>query len=446
MTTLESILLSYLANAFWQLPVLFAAGWLAARALRSLGPAAEHRVWVSVLLMQVLLPLASILPWDTLRAVLNFFGGGANDGQGHVSVVMGPGTAFVNPHLPAWLIASLAIVYAAITAWFAARFIWRLNAIRLLSRDAVALALSDDEAEYWAQCAERFGVRSASLGTSSRIYGPITIGIRRRLVLLPPEMFAGLAEAELRAAIAHEFAHMRRHDFLKNLLYELLSLPVCFHPVLRLTRGRLTESREMVCDEMAAGLADQHEYARSLLRLASLVVDGMPARTPHAIGIFDATTFERRVMQLTRKPAQPSAMRRFTIAAVCALLGAGIGTTTLALSVHVDALAASDDHHAANPAGPIAVKASVMAGQVVHKVQPVYPEAAKQARIQGTVKLKAVIGKTGAVEQLDVISGPAELQESSLDAVRQWTYKPFLLNGEPVDVTTTISVIYFLGN
>jgi protein TonB len=77
-------------------------------------------------------------------------------------------------------------------------------------------------------------------------------------------------------------------------------------------------------------------------------------------------------------------------------------------------------------------------------VQPKYPEAAKAAKIQGTIVLEAIISKTGTVENLHIISGPDELQPSSLDAVRQWTYKPYLLNGDPVEVTTTIKVIYSL--
>ena len=151
-------------------------------------------------------------------------------------------------------------------------------------------------------------------------------------------------------------------------------------------------------------------------------------------------------MRLTEKPVQPSALRRLTTATVCALLGAGICATTLALSVHVDALAAGDDHSPSQPTGPVEVKANIMAGQIVHKVSPVYPGDAKKARIQGTVQLDAVIGKSGEVEQLKVVSGPKELQQSSLDAVHQWTYKPFLVNGEPEEVKTTIRVIYTLGD
>lgn len=445
MTTLESVILSYLVNALWQVPVLFAAGWLAARAIRPLGPGAEHRVWVSVLLLQVMLPAASAIPLEAVRGLLDFWSGPINNEVPHVSVVMGPGAAFGDPHLPAWVLTLLVIVYAAITAWFAVRFAWHLHALRVLRRNAAAATLSADGAGYWTRCAERFGVEGASLGTSSQIYGPITIGIMRRLVLLPPEMLAALPGTELRTALAHEFAHMRRHDFSKNLLYELVSLPVRFHPVLALTRNRLMESREMVCDQMAAGLADQHEYARSLLRLASLLVDGRPARTPHAIGIFDAATFERRVMRLTKKTSQPSALRRFTTAAACVLIGTSVCAITVALSVHVDALAASDEQHPSKTTGPVAVSADVMQNQIVHKVQPVYPEEAKKERIQGKVELDAVIGKTGDVEELKVVSGPKELQQSALDAVRQWTYKPFLVNGDPVDVKTTINVFYTLA-
>jgi TonB family protein len=215
--------------------------------------------------------------------------------------------------------------------------------------------------------------------------------------------------------------------------------------VLSLTRERLMETREMVCDQMAAGVAGQHQYARSLLRLASLLVDGMPARTPHAIGIFDANTFERRVMRLTEKPAHPSTLRRFTTATACALLGVGICATTLAFSVHVDALAAGDEQGSSKPNGPVAVSAENMQNQIVHKVNPVYPPDAKKARIQGKVELDAVISKTGEVENLKVNSGPQELQQSALDAVRQWTYKPFLLNGEPVEVKTTVHVTYTLS-
>jgi TonB family protein len=76
---------------------------------------------------------------------------------------------------------------------------------------------------------------------------------------------------------------------------------------------------------------------------------------------------------------------------------------------------------------------------------PVYPAEAKAAHISGTVVLHAIVAKDGAIRSLEVISGPLELTKSATDAVQQWRYKPTLLNHEPVEVDTTISVVFTLG-
>jgi protein TonB len=86
-----------------------------------------------------------------------------------------------------------------------------------------------------------------------------------------------------------------------------------------------------------------------------------------------------------------------------------------------------------------------MVANLVSKVTPVYPEDAKKARVSGSVILDATIGKDGTVENLKVLSGPAPLQQSALDSVRQWKYKPYLLNGDPVEVETKITVVYSLS-
>src|SRR5215469_3979576 len=115
MTTLESIVLSYLANAIWQVPLLFVVGWITARVLRPLGPGAEHQAWVGVLLLQALLPAVSTVSWGSPRSLLNFFSGPLNNSQPHVSVVMGSGIALGHPYLSPWLLSGLAIGYVATT-------------------------------------------------------------------------------------------------------------------------------------------------------------------------------------------------------------------------------------------------------------------------------------------------------------------------------------------
>src|ERR1039457_7154178 len=91
------------------------------------------------------------------------------------------------------------------------------------------------------------------------------------------------------------------------------------------------------------------------------------------------------------------------------------------------------------------ISAGVMQGMLLQKTGPVYPPIAKAARVSGTVVLQATISKTGSIENLRIISGPAMLQQAALDAVRSWRYRPYLLNNDPVEVDTTVNVIFSLG-
>jgi protein TonB len=95
--------------------------------------------------------------------------------------------------------------------------------------------------------------------------------------------------------------------------------------------------------------------------------------------------------------------------------------------------------------GPLRVGGNVQAARIINRVQPMYPPLARQTRISGTVRLHAIIGKDGTIQQLEVISGHPLLQQAALDAVRQWRYQPTLLNTEPVEVDTTIDVIFSLN-
>jgi protein TonB len=87
----------------------------------------------------------------------------------------------------------------------------------------------------------------------------------------------------------------------------------------------------------------------------------------------------------------------------------------------------------------------VMAASIISQTKPVYPPLARQARIQGTVILHAIIDKDGRVAQMEIVSGHPLLVQSALDAVKQWRYKPTQLNGDPVEVDTTIQVTFTMG-
>jgi protein TonB len=99
----------------------------------------------------------------------------------------------------------------------------------------------------------------------------------------------------------------------------------------------------------------------------------------------------------------------------------------------------------AAPSGPIRVPSTIVAGLLLNKTIPHYPPIAVAAHIEGTVILQATISISGTIENLRVVSGPAMLQQAALDAVSNWRYRPYLLSGKPVEVETTVNVIFTLG-
>jgi TonB family protein len=111
-----------------------------------------------------------------------------------------------------------------------------------------------------------------------------------------------------------------------------------------------------------------------------------------------------------------------------------------------DLSAAPDAAAVANSTGPVRVSSGVMAGLIVHKVPPAYPELARQTRIQGTVLLSAVIGEDGHVVKLEPISGPAQLIPATIDAVQRWEYRPYISSGRPIEVETEIQVNFTLSH
>ena len=86
------------------------------------------------------------------------------------------------------------------------------------------------------------------------------------------------------------------------------------------------------------------------------------------------------------------------------------------------------------------------AASLINRVLPQYPEIAQVAHVSGTVVLRAIIARDGTVQELEYVSGPALLIKPAMDAVQRWRYRPTLLNGKPVEVETTIDVVFSLGN
>ena len=450
MSLLARIALTYLLNSAWQVPLLYCVGLLLEWTARRTAAETRHRLWVGIFLLQILVPAICLLPPALVSSLchlaLSALGLRQQDPGAVVTVSLGAahtvGTGTMG--LAFWPL--LLTAYAGWTLFCCGRLAYRLWQIHKLREQSSPAELSAEALERWQELCARFQVNTVDLRLWRDLSGPVTIGIRHK-VLLVPAWFAQLPATEMEIAYAHELAHMQRNDYARNLCYELFALPVAYHPFVYLTRMRIAESREMVCDALAAGaLNGAAPYAKALLRLAARCVSAaMPVTVPQTIGIFDANTLERRLMSLKAGRSEVSLKHRIAIVTVCGVVLAGTCGSALALRIGVPQPQTAAQGKSAAEEQPVQVPSDFMAAHTVTKVTPVYPEAAKKARIMGSVVLAARVGVDGHVENLTVVSGPSELQPSAIDAVRQWVYEPYTLNGSPVPVDTIVTINYQLN-
>ncbi len=212
-----------------------------------------------------------------------------------------------------------------------ARFGRAVHRVRRLRRDSsvlspahVKIASQIIEAKY-----------RVALLESTAIENPVTVGVFRPAILLPSRLLPALSEQELSAVVAHEFGHIRRWDFSAHAFCELISLPVAWHPGIRYLMCKVSQTRELACDDYAAArLGKRRSYANSLLHLASLCLH-VPRANAAGLGIFDGDNLEDRIMMLTEK--RRSLSRSSLVGLVLAMSITFGGGSILARSVSLQA-------------------------------------------------------------------------------------------------------------
>ena len=188
-------------------------------------------------------------------------------------------------------------VWAVFIVLRLARFGRAVHRVHRLRRDAsvlspakVGMASQIFEAKY-----------RVALLESTAIENPVTVGVFLPAILLPSKLLPALGERELSAVLAHEYGHIRRRDFSVHALCELISLPVAWHPGIRYLMSKISQTRELACDDYAAArLGKRRSYANTLLHLASLCLH-VPRGNTVGLGIFDGDNLEARIMMLTKK-------------------------------------------------------------------------------------------------------------------------------------------------
>jgi TonB family protein len=379
--------------------------------------------------------------------------------------------------------------------------------------------------------------RAVELRTSTEIVIPFTRGAFRPAIHLPAEAHQW-SRKQLEWVLAHELAHVGRHDYLTLVLAQFACASFWFHPLVWLAAFTMRKERERACDDMVLSLGHQAtDYAEFLLVL-SRGLRRLNGAWSASVAMAQSSQLEVRMKalldpQLNHKPLARGRALLFAALASALLLpvaamrvaarspsgnisgtvrdpsGAVIPDASITLvnlgqkskiaghtgadgtfkfaaipqgsyrleiaspgfaytkSADLDLEPSGDLHQditldigqvseevvvhgrkpAENPAAPapvprrIRVGGNVQAAKLTSQVKPDYPEEAQAQGIQGTVILRAVIGTDGQILSLSPFNDPdPTLTKAAMDAVREWRYQPTLLNGEPVEVVTTISV------
>lgn len=324
MSDIPLSLTSYAINALWQLPLLFAAGWCLSRWLGPAGPELQHRIWIAVLIIATLAPAAPIFR--------SYFAQPAPNADSLVSHSAMP-TSLAGSEPPPFstgivlaptVIYFVAGLYGASLLFFLIQLCVQIRRTSALVAKASPAPMQPEYVAMWESSKERFSIRAVTLLRSDDISGPVTAGFRHPVIILPAGFLGAHSETEFLAAIAHECAHVRRDDYRKNLFCEVVALATAFHPVTWFIKSQIAQTREMVCDRMAAEqLSDRRAYGQCLLQLASRMPPAASAAGFHTIGMFDKDVLERRIMTLMTSTPRVTGIRRY-------LLG---GTAVVLLSV-----------------------------------------------------------------------------------------------------------------
>lgn len=444
MNSVLGFIVSYFINSIWEVALIAVAGWLVSCLLKKAGPQTEHLAWVSTLGLAILAPALPLF-----RGVLAFVHLSRGAG-GHVSIALvAAQDAAMNKRgiyvLPAVLVGVLLVLYFGELIYFAMRLAWSLCSTARLLWQARPLRLTEEQEEVWLDCKQAFGLDTARILCSSRIAGPVTLGLREPVLLVPERFVEECTPQDLLAALAHECAHMKRRDFQKNLFYEVASLLLAFHPVIWILKIHIAQTREMICDEMATdGLIDSRRYTDSLLRLATMVAVGPRVSTTHAIEIFDANILEKRIMMMNLNKPRVSSVVKYglVVPATAFLLSVAVGGAAMAVAIEPQASAQVADQ--TQSYGQIyKIGKDVSAPVLISSLEPDYPEAEKKGKdkFNGTCLVGLVVDSSGIVHDVHVKrSLRPDFDASAIKAVEQYRFKPAVRAGEPVAVALNVEV------
>lgn len=324
----NQIVLTFLLNSLWQIALIAALATFGSWLLRNSVARYRHWVWVSALCLAFLVPAITSLrtlgdtvsaSTPTTYAILASEELQSLPTSAAETGLPLPSTFQLDQRLGFLLLA----LFGAFLLYRLFRLVQAWEATSAIRRGVVELESDQRVADIIRLCERQTGTRSGwvKVSRSETVPVPVTIGLFEPVIILPEQLLREGNMELLTSAIGHEFIHVARRDYLLNFIYELLFVPISFHPAAALLRRRVRQTRELCCDELVAErILNAEVYARSLVQLASSAPPLRRLSVTTTVGIADADILEARIMSLLKKPRFNTRLKKSLLIGVALLL------------------------------------------------------------------------------------------------------------------------------
>ena len=350
MVRVSELVLNFVLNSGWQAAVVFAIAALASLLLKN-GPARyRHLLWVVALAACLIVPLLTasrlVSTWASSFQVLS---PRTTDVVASAAEVVNQGGAeelnidrtgasrrrTVTASTRSIVLLTIAyVLFVSLRGIRLVRF-WRRK--EKLRRSAICTGLAQEIGVIAHRCRKQLKIGHVPVAVSRETRVPYTLGTLRPLIVLPENFCSNAGEPRLLSVIGHEMAHVKRSDFLTNLICELVALPISFHPLTFLIKRQIDRERELACDELVtAHVVAAKVYARSLLWAAHVSRQYSPE--VFMLSIFDGKILEERIVRVMRSNRRVGAgvARVMMLAALAVLSVSALSLSMFTLELQTD--------------------------------------------------------------------------------------------------------------
>ncbi len=297
---------------------------------------------------------------------------------------------------------------------------------------------------------------------SSEVSSPIVLGFFKPLILVPRGLIEKMRDKELRVVLLHEMSHIFHRDQITVVLQRIFLILNWWNPLAYTLSADFSRAREEISDNHVLLKNDKREYAECLVNLAEKTSLSIHFLVPAAIVSPHIPLTERIKNILSKERNMETQLKKSTVGVILfvslLLIGmmAGYRLTFAAVDNKVlPEIVASNEITGHNvlqekekqkeeESAPVRATGDIKPPKLIRRIDPIYPEEARKERIEGVVILEATTDIYGRVQETKILRSIPELDQAAIDAVMQWVYEPFIIDGKPRGVIFTVTVRFML--